>query len=91
MPARSDSGPGIVADAGDADEEIHVPHHLAEDEPRDLFQRAGLPERIEKSVRDMIGGKSTAPGMGSAKSTSDVAMAAPESVDTKSRESEPAE
>src|SRR5918998_137012 len=27
-----------VSDAGDADEHVHVPHHLREDERRDLFE-----------------------------------------------------
>src|SRR5215207_8129503 len=32
---------GIVADAGHADEQVHVPHHLGEDERWDLFSGDG--------------------------------------------------
>ena len=78
----------------------NVAGHLADGVSEKVLQRAfrywknvdeKIGQRIEDKVRDMIGGKSTAPGMGSAKSTTDEATLGPDVVDEKAREAEPAE
>ncbi|PZT87175.1 MAG: catalase [Citromicrobium sp.] len=72
----------------------NVAGHLADGVSETVLQRAfvywknvdaKIGERIEKAVRDKIGGESKAPGMGSAKSTTDKATAGPEIVNEKSR------
>ncbi len=78
----------------------NVAGHLADGVSEKILLRAfeywknvdqAIGERIENAVREKLGGKSSAPGMGSAKSTTDEATLGPVAVDEKSREAEPAE